>query len=42
MIRAVSYNFFYYIQIVSEKTYYQRKTGVILNRAKDYNEKDFF
>ena len=32
------YNFFYYVQKMSEKTYYQRNRDVILNRAKYYYE----
>ena len=32
------YNFFYYIQKVSEKTYYKRNRETILNRAKKYYE----
>ena len=43
LIKGVFYNFFYYIQKVSECTdlaYYQRNRDVILNRAKDYYQND--
>ena len=34
------HNFCYYIQKMSEETYYQRNRDVILNRAKGYYEHD--
>ena len=36
----VFYNFFHYIQKMSDLTYYQRNRDVILNRAKDYYQND--